>query len=476
MHAALIFAAVVLVPGTVFAQGPALQRYPSPFVAPPPAPGVFTPPDPTPPAPTIPSAPSIPLPSKPADRPTRLFDFHPRATLSEEWTDNFFRSDRNPESNLRSSIAVGAQVLLDDPTLSGEFSYAPRGFYDTLFEDFGLHHGLAARLAWQATPRFKLTSAAGFSVDDEPAQADRLDLRRARREFTRTNGTVSGDYSLPLWTLSGFYRVSLFSETGESTLTHTSGADVTRLIGRTNSLTGAYRYLNSTTETDRRSALVEVERTRESSTDGHEFIGTFARELTSTTTVGLSAAYAVRSQVTQASESDYSRWNVSLFNTYSIAQRISLEGSIGIAQLMPSSGDPLLTWTSDTSLAYYFGPAVLRLTIERGFSETFGDGQNFGVVETSGVAAWFSYDFTPRVSANASGRYRENVFTGIGGGVTRPDENTLGFAVGLTYEIASWLNSSLDYSYTVTESAQRGGGGGYTENRVRAALNAVFFR
>ena len=59
---------------------------------------------------------------------------------------------------------------------------------------------------------------------------------------------------------------------------------------------------------------------------------------------------------------------------------------------------------------------MLGLKIERGFSEAFGQGQNFGVVETSSISGSVAYKFTPLLSGLITGGYRENKFTGEGGG------------------------------------------------------------
>ena len=84
------------------------------------------------------------------------------------------------------------------------------------------------------------------------------------------------------------------------------------------------------------------------------------------------------------------------------------------AQSESSSRRPLLI--TDSDLSNYLGAAVLGLKIERGFSEAFGQGQNFGVVETSSISGSVAYKFTPLLSGLITGGYRENKFTGEGGG------------------------------------------------------------
>jgi len=76
--------------------------------------------------------------------------------------------------------------------------------------------------------------------------------------------------------------------------------------------------------------------------------------------------------------------------------------------------------------------------------------------------------------------YRENEFTGIGGtptaiiagrGSTRTDKVLTG-TIGVSYQILRWLGTSLDYSYSLTDSSDVDGE--IKENRVRLALNFAF--
>jgi hypothetical protein len=74
-----------------------------------------------------------------------------------------------------------------------------------------------------------------------------------------------------------------------------------------------------------------------------------------------------------------------------------------------------------------------------------------------------------------SGAYRENKTTGEGGGQTstNDDEKTTTVTANITYQIFRWLAATLDYTYTHQKSSDSSGG--YTENRLRAALTASFY-
>jgi hypothetical protein len=397
--------------------------------------------------------------------------------LVEEWTDNFRLASTDPESNLRSGLSAGLALLLDDPTISGEVSYAPFVFDDTISDGIGVHHSFGGELGWQATPRLRLSSQAGYTRTDDPAGADRLDLRRGRGEFTRIGGSVRADYAAALWAGSTYYRVSHFDSSDETTLSQTIGGTASRSFGQTNTLTAGYEYLDSETERDRVDPLTDffAARAGTSTTRGHQFTGTYLRELTAVMTGGLSGAYAIREQTGRFGDSDFSRWSVSLFNNYALPGTISVRSSIGVSQLLPSSGDASdLLLITDSSLTYVRGPATFAVGIEQGFSETFAEGQNSGVVETFGVSASVLYQFTPLLRAGARARYRENDFSAGQSGDAEQgrQEETAGFSVHGSYDLLRWLTANVEYIYTETTSSVTGRG--YVENRVTASVTARF--
>ena len=102
----------------------------------------------TPPAPTIPSRPEIvfPVPPPPAARPVQLFEFHPLAGVSEEYTDNFNRTVRNRTENFRTSVSPGMSVQMDAGMLTGLATYTISGFHDSSIDELGYFNVFAGRL------------------------------------------------------------------------------------------------------------------------------------------------------------------------------------------------------------------------------------------------------------------------------------------------------------------------------------------
>src|SRR3989454_6155663 len=168
----------------------------------------------TAPTPTIHSGPEIVFPVAPPStaRAAQLFEFHPLAGVSEEYTDNFNRTVRNRTENFRTSVSPGMSVQMDAGTLTGLATYTISGFHDSSLDALGYFNVFAGRLSWDATPRLKLTATSALNQSDAPGQADRLGLRIGRRKFTGANGSLAADWLIDNVTVSPYYRLSRFSE------------------------------------------------------------------------------------------------------------------------------------------------------------------------------------------------------------------------------------------------------------------------
>jgi hypothetical protein len=178
-------------------------------------------------------------------------------------------------------------------------------------------------------------------------------------------------------------------------------------------------------------------------------------------------------------------WNAAVFTDFVLPRRLTLRGSLGVSGLHTDTGETLgPNLSTVSSLIYEFGPAVLTVTVDKGFSETFESGENFGVVETEGVSAALGYAFTPLVSGTVSGFYRRNKSTGIGNAAasSTDDERTRswGGTVGFAWRPLRLLSVDISYSYLKQSGDSQGAGTGsagnndYTENRARLGVTFNF--
>lgn len=463
----------LLLPATGFAQGtapggsppaggsaepPGVPR-PSEPAPPPTAPGPTTPPGPTIPSIAAPTLP--PLGTATGAAPAATFRFVPAVSVSEEYTDNFNRSSgRGRQDNFRTSVSPSVGLLINGARTTGQVGYTLSGAYDHSTDATNLFHLLVGQVSWQATPRLQITAADALTRTDEPEQADRLNLRRERRTFTINTFSLGADYRIAEVATRESYALStFFDEAGKQTISQTIGVSASKAFAETNTGTLAYQYSTSETSDD-------------ADTAGHQLTVAVARQLNVLTSAGVSASYEHREFSGRATtESATDLWSTSLFSAYT-GPKWSLSGSLGYSRLTSDSGAEDSSFLTATTLSYRFARGTATVSVDQGFSETFVQGENFGVVKTRGVAAGVTYALTPAIGAGAAAFYRHNDFSGIGGGEAGRVDDTWGASLGFTVQLLRWLKLVVDGAYTRQDSSSADGG--FTERRARLSLQASF--
>jgi hypothetical protein len=452
---------------------------------------------------TIPSTPQRAFPA-PAFRAalTSRFTLLPTLTVSEEYTDNFNLTKSNKQSNFRSTVAPGLGLGINSAFVKGLVSYQFAPSYDTATEDVALFHSLLGRVEWEATPLWKLTLSDTFARSDQPSEADRLGLRQQRQAFTSNTVSLSSDYLLGRVATRQSYQMSTFSgEEGDDTTSHTLAVSATVPLGQTNSITGGYEYLiSNTTNGNANGTLTTSTTTSGASNDfevtGHKFTAGASRKVNTLRTVGITTSYAMRTVTSQNSETDFRLWSAAVFTDYELPGRLKLSASLGASALSSDSGASVgPNLSTKSSLTYQFARALLALAVDKGFSETFAEGENFGVVETEGVTASLSYPITPLLTGSLAGNWRRSKTTGLGNTSlgnqqqNNQESENWGGTVSFGWRLRPGLLLELSYTYTrqigsdnnnrqgATSTTTNGAFGidnTYTEIRVRAAVNLSF--
>jgi hypothetical protein len=428
--------------------------------------------------------------------PTARFQFEPKLTVSEEYTDNFNLSDRNKKSNFRSTVAPGLGVSINSPLVKGLIAYKFAPAYDTATDEVLLFHSLLGQVAWDVNPRWKLSLADTFIRSDEPGEADRLGLRQQRQTFTSNTMLLSSDYLIGRVATRESYQMSNFSDDGgRDTKSHTLALSATAPLYTTNSISGGYEYLVSNSTGSTLTTSTTSTNTLGTSGDfdvtGHKFTAGATRRLNTLQSVGVKSSYALRTVTGQTSETDFQLWNASVFTDYELPGRLKLNVTLGVSQLSSDSGASVgPNPSTKSSLTYQFARAVVSLAVDKGFSETFAEGENFGVVETEGVTGSLLYPFTPSLTGTLTGFYRRNKTTPIGNtsfGIQQNQETeNWGGTLAFSWQLRPGLLLELSYAYIQQVGSDRQGvtgttvngsigiGNTYTENRVRAAVNLSF--
>src|SRR5688572_5268905 len=246
-RALLLLALLTVAPDVAAAQS---QDVVTPRVVTPPSQNVIMPqavtPQ-TPPPSRIRSAPDVvlPAPPSPALRPVQLFTLRPSIVFSEEYTDNFNRTEDAKISNLRSTIGPGFFVHVDRGPLTAQAGYTLSIHHDTSEEEIEYFNSFIGSASWEATPRLRINAGYVLSQSDRPEQADRLNLRQERRTFTSNTFTLEAAYGLGSVVVRPHYRLSDFSSSEETTLSHTIGVDNSLAVDAIHTLVAGYSYLHS---------------------------------------------------------------------------------------------------------------------------------------------------------------------------------------------------------------------------------------
>jgi hypothetical protein len=411
--------------------------------------------------------------------PAATFQLDYLVGIAEEYTDNFRNSDADKKGNFRTIVSPGFRLGINGAFTKGLISYVPSEAYDTSDDKTSLFHSFLGSVTWQATPRLSLTLADTFIRSDEASQADRLSLRRNRKPFSTNTFMPTLTYSFAPITTSAYYQFStFFDDQGRDTISHLIGTTASTSIYESNTVTIGYEYLDSDTSGGQDTVSAGSSGSGAiSAVIGHRFFGSLTRQLNPLTSAGISGSYALRQ-----GRNTEDVWSVSLFTRRDVGA-LSLTGSLGYSQAKREAGGTDTSILSATTLAYRFARAVLALGVDSGFSETFAEGQNLGVVETRGITGTLSYPFTPFITATTAGFYRQNTPTGtttLGGA---RDEDTWGASLSVAIKLSRWLTMLLDYSHTEasrqailqsTLPSTPQDGGAFTENRARISLNASF--
>jgi hypothetical protein len=427
---------------------------------------------------TIPSAPQRVLPEALGVPPTAVFQLQSGVTFSEEYTDNFNLTRTDKESNFRSSLSPALRLIINSAFTKGVIGYTFSPSHDSSTDDVQYFQSLLGQVTWEANPRWRLTLADVLTRSDQPADADRLGLRQQRQTFTSNTFALTSDYLIGTIATQQYYRLSMFdNEDGAKTTSHVAGLSATVPLYSTNSLTSGYEYLTSETDEGGGDGPIS-DRSRQfgDETSGHRVTAAFTRQVSTLRSVGLASSYAFRRVTDDSGDNDFQLWNVSAFTKYTLPGRLTLRGSLGLSGLVGESGisdGPNVSTAS--SLTYQFVRTIVVLSLDRGFSETFSDGENFGVVKTEGATGSLSYSFTPNVSGTVSGFYRRNRFTDAGSVDSSDGDRTQNWGGALALSWRIWRSILVDLSYTYLKyKDQDNADNNYSENRVRAGLSLSF--
>jgi hypothetical protein len=133
--------------------------------------------------------------------------------------------------------------------------------------------------------------------------------------------------------------------------------------------------------------------------------------------------------------------------------------------------------SSNSNLSYRFARAVVSVGIFSDFRQTSLEGQNFGIVQTSGYTGSIFYTFSPLVTGSLQATYTHNSPTGNGNNASSPSQSTFTGGANLNWALLRWLSLNGNYTYTLLSNPTTGaltGSGNISVNTATISLQAIF--
>ena len=382
----------------------------------------------------------------------KLFEYYINPSLTESWTDNFNFNTQHKQENYRTTLGLGGTVLVNGPTTKASVSSNVGFAHDTAVKsrDWTVFPTISAALTQIVSPRLTLTATDSYTRNDEPSQADTFGLNRQRQTFSSNSFGLSANWLIDIFATQFYYRNTFFSSGNSDTVATTFGANASAPIGALTTGRVGYEYSTSSTTGNNTSSNTNnstIGAANSGNTSSQTLYGSLSRQVGQFSSAGISSSYTMQEQ-------DNARiWNVSFFSTYGLPSGLSMSSSIGYSLLtsdtQPTSGGI----TTNSTLSYRFTRAVVALSAFQDFRQTAIEGQNFGIVKTSGYSGTFLYTFTPFLSGNAQVAYTTNSTTGVGNNRSTPDSSTLTAGAGLSWRMLRWLSSTLQYTYTLQSTS-----------------------
>ena len=404
------------------------------------------------------------------------------------WTDNFNFSSTDKQTDYRTVIGPGANLLINGPTTKGTISGTWGFTYDTAAsssDNFNLFPSLTASIVQIFTPRLSATVTDSYVRNNSPYQSNQFGLTTQRQTFTSNSFSLGVNYLIDRIATSVYYRNSYYTtggSNGSNTGSNILGASASTPIGVFNTVSLGYEYFWSDTSGTSSG-------NNSGQTTGNLLTATYTRQTGLYSSAGIQGSYqwlsGPGSSNNQSSSSQSSGdghiWNISLFSTYGLPSGLSVSGSLGYSQASGNGQSDQGGVTSNSNISYRFGPAVASLGVFSDFQNTGLTGQNFGVVQTQGVTGTLSYTFTPLVTGSVFGSYVSNGTTGFGNNSSSPNSNNWNTGVNLNWQMLRWLVMNAQYSYgfwnnggITVNGSNNSSTGNITVNSVLLSLQATF--
>jgi hypothetical protein len=398
--------------------------------------------------------------------------FHPRLTLTAEYTDNVERDSEDEEDDIIGTVSPGFTLSIFGQTQGLNLDYDPAyAWYRDDSDANTLRHSAALEIWKQATRNTRLYFNDAFLYTEDPgAEDDDPDAEdRQGRDIYYTNTATIGMTNqfgpLDVLTLEYNYRVlESDDETEDDSVEHNPTASLTYYPFRTLGTETSLSY--SRTDYDNGDDDIEPEDDYKNYFGSTRLIKQFSRTLS-----GFAGyEYTFMDYVDNEDEN----YEVHFPNTgfsYEREDIVNINVSVGyliIDREEETEGledDKRLQVNGDISRTWQFRTAVLNVTGASGYDQPSFDEDDLGLRLYYEGAAVFNHEFLRDISYEVNGGYRLDHYIDVN--PERKDKTTTA-GVGLIFNRIEYMTARVDYAYRDVASDENVDE--YTENRVSLTI------
>jgi len=393
--------------------------------------------------------------------------FHPRLTLTTEYTDNLERSNENEEDDIITTVSPGFTLSIFGQTQGINLDYDPAyAWYRTNTQYDSWRHVANLEIWKQATRNTRLYVNDAFLYTEDPGaedldpDAEDRDGRETYYTNTATVGMTNQFGPLDILTLEYNYRVMVNDDDAvDDSIEHNPTASLTYYPFRTFGTETSFSF--SQTDYDNDDDDIEPADDFENYFGSFRLIKQFSRNLNGF--VGYN--YTFMDYVDNEDENyevhypnigfSYAREDIANINVsagYMVIDRE--EETEGLED------DKRLQVNGDISRLWQFRTAALIITGASGYEQPSFDQDDLGLRIYYEGAAVFNHEFLRDISYEVNGGYRLDHYIDVN--PERKDKTTTA-GVGLIFSRIEYMTARIGYAYrnvASDESEEE-----YTENR-----------
>jgi Putative beta-barrel porin 2 len=431
----------------------------------------------------------------------RLREVTPRLLMSisldEEYSDNFFLTERDPEEEYRTRLSIGTVYRLDSGRSFVSLANSLSGTYDARADQVNLGFANLALNTGYQLPRLSLSLSESFLRSDEAQEATPAGVRRDRQPFSQNIVSPQFRYTLTRSTaINGAYTNTLvWNEAQGGNNTDTSSGNQGGVQGDsvTHSFsTGLQHWFRGNLSGSLGYMFTDVDTEDAGDTQSHGASADLAYIINPRTTTSFRAFGTLndRSQGTtdvRPAEADSRIFGASFGVRRQFTPFLAAFLSIG-PTLVDRQGRParlFANWQASLDGAV---PITRHISVsfvtQQGIEDTSGDVEDVGLVLSQSAALIVNYSVSRTLLASGFANFTrtqmlEDISTDVS---TQNQDFTLWNAgVRFSYALTPIWSLSATYRYQSRDSDVPNGttdgtglGGKYNENRVIFSLTAAF--